>query len=822
MRWLGGHASIFHAFSKVSYWQRLSKLRRVTGSIWHLKNVPRCARSSRARTWLYLTAIVLYWLHTSPRDYSASVKVLAVVYPQYHAIPENDVIYGNGFTEWNLLNQTPEFVGPLRTLRPHPDISYYNMLSYSHRRKMRVLAKHFGVGGFIWYHYFLSEKLILNRPAEMMLLDGEPNLPFCFCYANEDWTKNWDGSSRNITLKHSFGDRKTQVRHFKYLLQFFKLKRYIRYNNKPVVILYRTPKKNERQIRNLIRTWNTEAVRAGLGGISFFKFNGPFDDGTQLRELAGEILFQPGFVQRTKWFSRARGFGERIFDAFDEHIFKIWNPEYSEVHMDLSMYDSLRVSPEQKSIMETTITSFSLKDIYGDIASLKLTFTQHPGLVYSWSNHPRRLSGGRLSPGHRTVMFFDPSYEGFLQMAEDVIFGCARASLDRFITLTAWNEWNEQAVFEPSSEGGYVPLLAVQRAQMNAWARLGLKPRLEGRIIHIGHVGGGTERYYDDLKLLFPMYEHVVTSDYATAHAYLQRSDRTVLHVHSAMVLRGMAWSILDLMKESHELGIRVLVTVHDFQWLFPSDPNRSVEMEPSESDKSKTRELFLLSDLTIFPSYFTYNSYRTMLGDLRTYKTATASHPDFGLDTSRLWIPPVQDNFTVAFLGEFSHRKGSKVFVHVLKALEQYVRDVRAEVFGMVSEDSLDMQRTLSSQRGITFHGQYHELHIVETLRQSGVHAIFMLSSVKETYCYALTHAINSGIPIVHTGKNGAIQERLHMIDRSFSISEIGSLSDTLKQVMVFVELNQATMNTRSLSSQHIQPNWWYINNYPFHADSV
>lgn len=750
---------------------------------------------------------------------SPRALVLAVVYPQYHAIPENDAAYGVGFVEWTLLNKTPDHFGALQTMRPHPDIGYYNMLSYAHRRKMRILADHFGVDGFIWYHYFLNERFILNRPTELMLLDGEPDTKFCFCYANEAWSRNWDGSNRDVTLEHTYGSSTTMLHHYQYMRQFFQHKNYILHNGKPLFIFYRTEQEDGKELHKLMRIWRRAAVMDGFRGISFFRFKGPFMNGMSPRDFDGEILFQPGYVQKQNWNSLVHGYGEPIFEQFDKNVFDLWNPEFSQT---VSQETYAQFDEKTKDLVSSSTYAFSFRDVYRAISLLNLKRKQHPGLVFAWSNHPRRLPDGEISPGHRTVAYFDFSYDGFLRMAESVIQKCLRRRGTSFVTLTAWNEWNEQSMFEPSKEAGYSALLALQEATRRAYFSVGIQT-VKGTVVHVGHLGGGTERYYHDLQDLFPQFNHAVVSKFeAVSEVRINRASKTpfCLHIHSTMVLDGMRWRVLNVARNVHEQGGRILLTVHDFQWLFPTDPNRlSRATQASKEDIENTRELLLHADLSIFPSNFVRNSYAKLLGSLDAYRTVVAHHPDFGVDREVLWVPVVDRNFTVAFLGEFSKRKGSETFEEIMEALPHSRHRINAIIFGIVGDDALNVQRRLSTKYNVIFRGKYEESSIVETLRQSGVHVLTLLSTVEETYCYALTHAINSGIPILHSGQDGAIQERLSGVDRAFSIHEAGSVRRAFSKAADFVFRNQGEMRPRILSSYIIQPNWWYIENYPFHA---
>ena len=123
------------------------------------------------------------------------IKFLAYYLPQYHPIPENDKWWGEGFTEWaNVKKARPLFKGHNQPIIPG-ELGYYNLLKQPEtQEKQAELAKSFGIDGFIYYQYWFGDnKMLLEKPAEIMLKNKTINLPFCFCWANETWKGIWHG-----------------------------------------------------------------------------------------------------------------------------------------------------------------------------------------------------------------------------------------------------------------------------------------------------------------------------------------------------------------------------------------------------------------------------------------------------------------------------------------------------------------------------------------------------------------------------------------------------------------------------------------------------
>jgi len=195
-----------------------------------------------------------------------NIKLVVFYLPQFHAIPENDRWWGKGFTEWtNVRKGKPLFKGHYQPREPSDETGYYDLSDSDVLTRQVKLAAEYGIYGFSFYHYWFKGKRLLEKPVEAYIRKKEADFPFCLCWANEPWTRKWDGREDEILQHQDYGDREDWISHFDCLLEAFTDERAIKIDAKPVFLIYRLG--HIANVNEMIKCWRERAEWAGLPGI---------------------------------------------------------------------------------------------------------------------------------------------------------------------------------------------------------------------------------------------------------------------------------------------------------------------------------------------------------------------------------------------------------------------------------------------------------------------------------------------------------------------------------------------------------------------------
>lgn len=362
-------------------------------------------------------------------------KVVAFYLPQYHEIPENDKWWGKGFTEWtNVKKSKPTFKGQVQPEIPLNN-NYYDLSDTKVMVEQAKLAKKYGVDAFCYYHYWFDGKLLLQKPLENMLKNKDVDIPFCISWANETWSRNWNGENTKILIRQNYNETKEMwKKHFYYLLPFFKDSRYITYKDKPLILIYKPYLIHN--VDEMINYWKELAYKNGLNGLSFafqhhtaFLHNNPsFDFG---------IEFEPFYT-----IGDLKNRGELPPSNKKDKIKYYSNHPY---------YLIKKIN--SKIFKRPTIYNYDY--IWDQIVSRKIMARHMPGAFPSWDNTPRR--------GSQAQVFYKSTPEKFEKYMYLQIKKAQQANLE-YIFINAWNEWAEGAHLEPDENNKYGYLKSLKEA----------------------------------------------------------------------------------------------------------------------------------------------------------------------------------------------------------------------------------------------------------------------------------------------------------------------------------------------------------------------
>jgi lipopolysaccharide biosynthesis protein len=356
-------------------------------------------------------------------------RAIAFYLPQFHPIAENDAAWGAGFTEWqNVVRALPAFRGHRQPILPS-DLGFYDLRVPEVRAAQAELAGDYGIDAFCYYHYWFHGRRVLSRPFDEVLSSGEPDLPFCLCWANEPWTRAWDGRTGETILAQQYSAEDDRA-HGRWLASAFADPRYLRFEGRPVFAVYRAM-----QLPDPKRTtdiWRQVCTDMGVGEPWLLRVESFAKEAGDPRPLGFDaaVEFQPEWRRLGRSLHRSRPWralrrASPRSDAFGRH--RIYDYE--------AVVDRMIAKP---------LTPYPC----------------FPGVTPSWDNSARRAVNA--------VILRDPSpaaYERWLDAAFD---RARRQSPAPWVFVNAWNEWAEGNVLEPTRDHGRAYLEATRRAVTRA------------------------------------------------------------------------------------------------------------------------------------------------------------------------------------------------------------------------------------------------------------------------------------------------------------------------------------------------------------------
>ena len=349
------------------------------------------------------------------------IKIISFYLPQFHEIPENNDVWGKGFTEWtNVKKAYPLFFGHNQPRKPLHE-NYYNLLDDGVMDWQVKLAKKAGIYGFCFYHYWFGGRMVLEKPVKILLENKQIDFHFCFSWANEPWTKTWHGAGgkKEISIPQVYGGEEEWKAHYEYFRPYFMDKRYIKEENCPILLIYRL--RNIPNFNDRICFWNECAKRDGFDGIFVVSMNICRENAGKSRWVNGEVDFVPNKcraeIMQNPFFLQPKA-GKSLF----WNRYAVRSASYKKVN------EKMLQTPHGKNQFRTVFVDFD--------------------------DSPRRGIRAVITKGSTPRKFGKYLRKAIQKSKKEGNF---------YLFINAWNEWGEGNYLEPDTRHGYSYLRQIKR-----------------------------------------------------------------------------------------------------------------------------------------------------------------------------------------------------------------------------------------------------------------------------------------------------------------------------------------------------------------------
>lgn len=345
-----------------------------------------------------------------------TVKLIAFYLPQFHPIRENDLWWGKGFTDWiNVVRAQPIFVGHYQPHLP-ADLGFYDLRLEDTRIAQAELALEYGIYGFCYYYYWFNGKRLLERPFQEVLTSGRPNFPFCLCWANENWTRRWDGREDEVLMAQqtSLQGAKAFITH---LFRAFDDPRYIRVYDRPLLLVYRVDIIPD--LKQIVSLWRKECRNAGVGEPYLCLMESFSNMGIDPRTVGFDAAVE--FPPHNQGWRYMEGL-QMLSKRFSGTIFDWEAAKQSLLDRQLPRYTLFRT------------------------------------VMPMWDNTPRKQDTAHI--------YYGSSPEAYAEWLQEMVLQtkALRSQDERLVFVNAWNEWGEGNHLEPDLAHGHAYLRATQTA----------------------------------------------------------------------------------------------------------------------------------------------------------------------------------------------------------------------------------------------------------------------------------------------------------------------------------------------------------------------
>lgn len=381
------------------------------------------------------------------------VRIIALYLPQFHPIPENDLWWGPGFTEWiNVVRTKPLFRGH-RQPRIPADLGFYDLRLPETREQQARLAREAGIEGFCYYHYwFGGGKQLLERPFNEVVASGKPDFPFCICWANHTWSnKTWRRTSAlqrdGLMVEQTYPGREDDTAHFLSLLDAFRDRRYMTVDGKLLFTIY--DPLGFPHVGDFIELWQRLAAEHGLPGFYFVGMT-PSTLSFKITPDGKRQPAMPNLRSSAEIYNHVLSLGFDAVNSFGKRRGEmLYEGKVKNIAKAVMRRMGLPAGSQCYDYERTVANFFAPEDAWENV---------FPTILPQWDRSPRVASADGVY-----VNVTPEKFGRHIRRAMDIV--SRKEDEHRIIYLKSWNEWGEGNYVEPDEEFGHGLLDALRDAQ---------------------------------------------------------------------------------------------------------------------------------------------------------------------------------------------------------------------------------------------------------------------------------------------------------------------------------------------------------------------
>ena len=339
-----------------------------------------------------------------------SVDVIAFYLPQFHPIKENNIWWGEGFTEWrNVAKARPMFETHNQPRIP-ADLGYYDLRMDGVQKRQADIACQHGLSAFAIYHYWFSGEKMLYKPIDDFMDNDDIDFRFLLCWANENWTRSWDGLNKDILLEQRY-EKGWEVNYAEDTAVYLKSSKYYTRNGRPVLLIYNVSAIPD--CKKCMDNMREVFIQHGVGDVEIIAvwFYGVKYD-AELYGVDGFSEFPP---HRLDFIGASREILPMLKESFKGNVYN---------------YEAM-VNSKIKQIQSNCNHDMEL------------------GVMCGWDNTARRPTKADIFHGASPAIFrkwFEAAYMSSLERKT--------SEKKPILFINAWNEWAEGAYLEPDVKYG--------------------------------------------------------------------------------------------------------------------------------------------------------------------------------------------------------------------------------------------------------------------------------------------------------------------------------------------------------------------------------